>query len=36
MRSYIFAITINIRCVGGGVLQLINVFLCRVVLVSVG
>lgn len=35
MRSYLFAININIRCVGGGVL-LINVFLCRVMLVSVG
>lgn len=33
MRSYLFAITI--RCVGGEVL-LINVFLCRVMLVSVG
>lgn len=35
MRSYLFAITINKRCVGEGVL-LINVFLCRVMLVSVG
>lgn len=35
MRSYLFAITIHIRCVGGEVL-LINVFLCRVMLVSVG
>jgi len=37
VRSYLFAtcISINIRCVGGGVL-LINVFLCRIMLVSVG
>lgn len=35
MRSYLLAITINVRCVGGGVL-LIKVFLCRVMLVSVG
>ena len=37
MRSYLFAtcITINVRCVGGGVL-LKNVFLRRVMLVSVG
>lgn len=34
MRSYLLAININIRCVGGGVL-LIKVFLCTAMSVSV-